>query len=86
MINEFLHYIQYEKNYSSHTVLSYHTDLKEFADFLQITPQDFHPEKVEPPTMATMGRSGLSMALPRASSSPASRGPAQATGANWATP
>jgi len=48
MINEFLHYIQYEKNYSSHTVLSYHTDLKEFADYLQITPQDFHPEKVEP--------------------------------------
>ncbi|MBP1677489.1 MAG: hypothetical protein H6Q20_2048, partial [Bacteroidetes bacterium] len=23
MINEFLQYIQYEKNYSSHTVLSY---------------------------------------------------------------
>jgi len=41
MINEFLHYIQYEKNYSSHTVLSYHTDLDEFAHFLDVDADAF---------------------------------------------
>ena len=29
-----MQYIQYEKNYSSHTVLSYHTDLVQFFEFL----------------------------------------------------
>jgi len=41
IINEFLQYIQYEKNYSSHTVLSYHTDLRQFCAFLEITPDQF---------------------------------------------
>ncbi len=40
----------------------------------------------EPPTMATSGRAGLSSARPSASSSAASSGPAQATGARFATP
>ncbi len=48
MINEFLQYIQYEKNYSSHTVLSYHTDLKQFCDFLQTTESDFKFAEVKP--------------------------------------
>jgi len=48
MINEFLQYLQYEKNYSSHTVLSYHTDLKQFCNFLTITPEKFDPAQVEP--------------------------------------
>jgi integrase/recombinase XerC len=48
MINEFLHYIQYEKNYSSHTVLSYRTDLLEFADFLSIPSDKFNPLEIEP--------------------------------------
>ena len=39
MINEFLQYLQYEKNYSSHTVLSYHTDLSQFCNFLNTTPE-----------------------------------------------
>lgn len=43
MMNEFLQYIQYEKNYSSHTVLSYHTDLLQFCSFLQIAPEQFDP-------------------------------------------
>jgi integrase/recombinase XerC len=34
MINDFLQYLQYEKNYSSHTVLSYRSDLMQFADFI----------------------------------------------------
>jgi integrase/recombinase XerC len=44
MMNEFLQYLQYEKNYSSHTVLSYHTDLSQFCSFLQIEPVQFEPK------------------------------------------
>ncbi|MDD3077554.1 MAG: tyrosine-type recombinase/integrase [Paludibacter sp.] len=46
MINEFLQYIQYEKNYSSHTVLSYHTDLIQFLSFLKIAPENFNPDSI----------------------------------------
>ncbi len=47
MINEFLQYLQYEKNYSSHTVLSYHTDILQFCDFLKIETTVFDPQKIE---------------------------------------
>ena len=47
MINEFLQYLQYEKNYSSHTVLSYHTDLSQFCSFLNIQPGDLDPRTVQ---------------------------------------
>jgi integrase/recombinase XerC len=43
MVNEFLQYLQYEKNYSFHTVLSYRTDLYQFCDFLNINPQEINP-------------------------------------------
>ena len=43
-------------------------------------------ETLEPPTIATIGRAGSFNALPSASSSAASNGPAQAIGANSATP
>jgi len=46
MINEFLQYLQYEKNFSSHTVLSYHTDLRQFCAFLATTPNQFAPASV----------------------------------------
>jgi integrase/recombinase XerC len=46
MMNEFLQYIQYEKNYSSHTVLSYHTDLLQFWEFLQIPPDQIAPSTI----------------------------------------
>ncbi|VBB45158.1 Tyrosine recombinase XerC [uncultured Paludibacter sp.] len=46
MIDNFLQYLQYEKNFSSHTVLSYHTDLLQFCDFLQITPEQFFPDNI----------------------------------------
>ena len=46
MMNKFLQYLQYEKNYSSHTVLSYHTDLLQFFDFLKITPEQFNPKAI----------------------------------------
>jgi integrase/recombinase XerC len=46
MMNEFLQYLQYEKNYSSHTVLSYHTDLLQFCDFLNTGPTQLDPRPV----------------------------------------
>ncbi len=46
MMNEFLQYIQYEKNYSSHTVLSYHTDLLQFCKFLEIAPKELIPSAI----------------------------------------
>lgn len=48
MFNEFLQCLQYEKNYSSHTVLSYRTDLLQFCDFLEISPVKFSPASVTP--------------------------------------
>ncbi|MDD4967852.1 MAG: tyrosine-type recombinase/integrase [Paludibacter sp.] len=47
MVNEFLQYLQYEKNYSSHTVLSYHTDLIQFSNFLSLTPEELKPSTVQ---------------------------------------
>ncbi len=46
MMNEFLQYLQYEKNYSSHTVLSYRTDLFQFINYLEISPEQFDPNKI----------------------------------------
>ncbi len=47
MINEFLQYLQYEKNYSFHTVLSYNTDLLQFCEFLEIPAETFDPGLVD---------------------------------------
>jgi integrase/recombinase XerC len=46
MMNEFLQYLQYEKNYSSHTVLSYHTDLLQLCEFLQTEPDQLNPTAI----------------------------------------
>lgn len=46
MIDVFLQYLQYEKNFSTHTVVSYRNDLYQFCDFLQTTPENFNPETV----------------------------------------
>ncbi len=35
MVDRFLQYLQYERNYSSHTVLSYKNDLSQFDSFLK---------------------------------------------------
>lgn len=48
MINQFLQYLQYEKNFSSHTVLSYHTDLLQFCTFLEVNPDNFSPAQISP--------------------------------------
>lgn len=46
MINGFLQYLQYEKNYSSHTVLSYRNDLDQFLNFLGKDAVQFRPDEV----------------------------------------
>ena len=46
MMNEFLQYLQYEKNYSSHTVLSYSTDLLQFCGYLQTEPTELDPKTI----------------------------------------
>jgi len=48
MVNGFLQYLQYEKNYSSHTVLSYSTDLNQLLLFLQTDAEKFNPDDVSP--------------------------------------
>ncbi|GHT34247.1 tyrosine recombinase XerC [Bacteroidia bacterium] len=47
MIDLFLKYLQYEKNYSSHTVLSYKTDLEEFEAFVSEKNGSFSPPEIE---------------------------------------
>lgn len=37
MIESFLRYIEFEKRFSQHTVVSYKTDLSQFQDFLSVT-------------------------------------------------
>ncbi|MEA4982840.1 MAG: tyrosine-type recombinase/integrase [Paludibacter sp.] len=46
MVNGFLQYLQYEKNYSSHTVLSYRNDLEQFLIFLKKSAEQFQPDEV----------------------------------------
>jgi len=40
-IEKFLEYLQYERNYSSHTVLSYRKDLEQFSSFIACECGDF---------------------------------------------
>jgi integrase/recombinase XerC len=47
MLDLFFRYIQYEKNYSSYTVLSYKTDILQFVDFLNQNNKDAALENVE---------------------------------------
>lgn len=46
MMNDFLQYLQYEKNYSSHTVLSYHNDLNQFYEFMNAGSVEFTPDSI----------------------------------------
>ena len=46
MIQSFLQYIRYEKNYSSHTVLSYQNDIEQLRDFVVVQNGDFDPKKL----------------------------------------
>ena len=44
MVESFLKYIQFEKRFSPHTVLSYQTDLHQFGSFLKQTHSEKRPE------------------------------------------
>ena len=46
MIQSFLQYIRYEKNYSSHTVLSYQNDIEQLRGFIITQKGDFDPKKL----------------------------------------
>ncbi len=47
MVASFLKYIQYEKRFSRHTVISYRTDLKQFQAFLNSEYPDTKPENAD---------------------------------------
>jgi len=46
-IDKFLQYIKYEKGYSSHTFVSYQTDLLQFRDFVESKSIAFEPDKID---------------------------------------
>ena len=47
-IESFLRYIRYEKNFSSHTVLSYRNDLSQFVDYyFTCKAEKFSPKSVD---------------------------------------
>ena len=46
MIQSFLQYIRYEKNYSSHTVLSYQNDIEQLRGFITTQKGDFDPKNL----------------------------------------
>ncbi len=46
-IEKFLQYIKYEKGYSSHTFVSYETDLSQFRDFVESRSIAFEPDKID---------------------------------------
>ena len=47
MIESFLKYLQYEKRYSQHTVISYKTDLEQLIDFLNSYGEIKSPEQAD---------------------------------------
>jgi integrase/recombinase XerC len=49
MIDLFLKYIEFEKRYSPHTLISYKTDLQQFAEFLTSNYQLSEPDKANYP-------------------------------------
>lgn len=46
MIESFLQYIRYEKNYSSHTVLSYKNDLYQLKEYIEVQFGEFNPLEI----------------------------------------
>ena len=49
MIDAFLQYLQYEKNFSSHTFLSYRNDLISFRDYIIEKEKTFDVDKIYSP-------------------------------------
>lgn len=66
LINSFLTYLRCELNRSAHTVLSYHTDILQFARFITGDhPNQFRPELTEPTDLRSwtlqLAQSGVSL-------------------------
>ena len=66
LINSFLTYLRCELNRSAHTVLSYHTDILQFARFITGDhPDQFRPELTEPADLRSwtlrLAQSGVSL-------------------------
>ncbi|MCB9017556.1 MAG: tyrosine recombinase XerC [Paludibacteraceae bacterium] len=51
LVAKFLQYIKYEKIYSSHTFVSYQTDLIQFRSFVESRSEVFDPAKIDSPTI-----------------------------------
>lgn len=47
IIDQFLEYLQYERNYSTHTVLSYKKDLAQFSDFVIREHSEFVLDEID---------------------------------------
>lgn len=47
IIDRFLEYLQYERNYSTHTVLSYKKDLSQFADYVVGEQGEFRYDQID---------------------------------------
>ena len=47
LIEKYLRYLRYERNYSLHTEISYSADLKQFADFLALNHHDIDVKTVD---------------------------------------
>ena len=46
LIDKFLQYIKYEKGYSSHTFISYQTDMNQFVAFVENKKGRFEPKEI----------------------------------------
>ena len=47
MIEAFLDYLRFERNYSEHTVVAYETDLRQFGDFLKSVGEELDYTNVD---------------------------------------
>ena len=47
MVDSFLKYLQFEKRFSSHTILAYQTDLRQFEDFLSKIFPEYRTESAD---------------------------------------
>jgi integrase/recombinase XerC len=45
-LNEFIHYLSYEKKFSAHTIISYQNDLNQFNNFLQNSYGQMEPQHI----------------------------------------
>lgn len=45
-IQDFLHFLEFQKRYSAHTILSYATDLGQFFDYCQLQYEESNPAKI----------------------------------------